>query len=245
MISPRSGSTTAQAALLRLMCQVLVALASICLEFLGCHTLFLAFPDLSSPGDTGHSDQKQISSVYPYFKTFQWLCSAQKIKSQILNMTHETLYNQAFTVSLASSPKHVVLKFFPLIMFPLVQVTPQTCFFFPSPWEWCCHPPGFSYPRESSCPFLLFPGTALIPVSLYPQDHADPKFTIHYYLDMSLTILHFRITLFNLFLFYNTSVILLITASASSVWVSYKSRASPGLSLQNYWYLGFRVVKII
>lgn len=122
----------------------------------------LAFPDLSSPGNTGHKTRRKfLLSVYPLFKTFQGLCVAQRIKSQILNMTHETPYNQAFTVSLASSPKHVILKFFPLIMFPLLQVTVQTCYFLSLTLGMVLSPPytfpsSLSYPGESSCPFFIF-----------------------------------------------------------------------------------------
>lgn len=65
-------------------------------------------------------------------------------------------------VSLASSPKHVALQFFPLIMFPLLLVTAQTCYFLSftlgmmlSPP--CTFPAGLSYPGESSYPTFFIP----------------------------------------------------------------------------------------
>lgn len=115
----------------------------------------------------------------PYLKLFQLLCIAQRIKSQILNMTHEILYNQAFTVSLASSPKHVVLKFFPLIMFPLLQVTAQTCYFLSLTLGMLLSPHTLSSQAYLTLGkvlvlFYYSLGTTLIPASLYPQDHTDP-----------------------------------------------------------------------
>lgn len=118
-------------------------------------------------------------------------------------MTHETPYNQAFAVSLASSPKHVVLKFFPLIMFPLLQVTVQTCYFLSLTLGMVLSPPytfpsGLSYPGESSCPFLIIPWE-----QLFSQSGCTLRTTlIQSSLFAIIWICHHRITLFDLFLFY-------------------------------------------
>lgn len=156
---------TPQVSLLRQICQMTVAFSKHLSTVLRLPSCLLAFPDLTSPGNTGHSDQKQNDHVYLLFKTFQWLCFAQRMKFQILNMTYKTLCNLASACSLPSSPKHVALKFFPLIMFPLLLETAPTSIFFLSPWEWCCHPhtlfpQAYLTLRKVLILFSLFPGNS-------------------------------------------------------------------------------------
>lgn len=135
-------------------------------------------------------------------------------------------------------------------MFPLLLVTAQTCYFLSLTLGMMLSPP-YTCPPRLILPWGKFLsyfhyslGTALIPVSFYPGDHAKPQFTIHYSLDTSLTIWHHRMTFFHLLLFYfcritENRLTLNTSASAPSVSVSYKAL---GLSPQSYWYLGFRVV---
>lgn len=104
-------------------------------------------------------------------------------------------------------------------------------------------PPRLTLPWRKFLSFFIIPWKQLLSQSHYTLRNTLIQFTIHYSLHMSLTILHYRMTFFYLLLFY--FVILPTSASASSVWVSFKPRASPGLSLQSYRYLGFRVVRII
>lgn len=87
--------------------------------------------------------------------------------------------------------------------------------------------------------------TTPIPLSFFSGDRSDPYFTIHYSLNMSLTISYPRMTFLHFLLFYSChvtkdSLTLNTSASAPSVQVSCKSRASPGLSPQTYQHLGFK-----
>lgn len=86
-------------------------------------------------------------------------------------------------------------------MFPLLLVTAQTCCFLSLTLNGLVTPMYFS-PRlilpwgKFSSYFHYSLGTALILVSFYPGDHADPQFTVHYSPDTSLTVSHHKTTFF-------------------------------------------------
>lgn len=223
-----------------------MALANICPQSLGCYTFSsLSWPQLPR-GTQGIVTRCKSDHVYALFKTFQWLCIAQRIKCKILNMTYERLSTiWHLLVSLASSPKHVALKFLPLLCLPCYLWLLKHAIFFLSPWmvlsPLYAFPPGLSYPRESSHPIFIIPWERLWSQSYFTLGTT----LIHSSLFTILWIRHWPYhttgrLFFHLLLSYfshitENSLILNISASVPSVWVPYKPRASPGLSPQSYW----------
>ena len=153
-----------------------------------------------------------------------------------------------------SSPEHVALKVFPLIMFPLLLAATQTCYFLAVSLGMVLLPP-YTFPQT-----YITLGKVLILFSLFPGNSSDPSLispwgplwsTLHYSLISRYVIDHIIYHRMTFSTSSSTSVMLLRTALPwihllpLFVWVSYKPRASPDLSRQSWWYLGFRVAKIM